>query len=191
MRGDEASETLRWEPETYLKERVYFKIAAYTKKANRYRWWHTLFAIAIAIGAASVPVLINISESDFLPTLVSLIVTILVGIEGVIHFRGHWRNYDLMKTFLRTEANLFRAKAGIYKEFTSESSAFIHFVERIEEEIAKERSQTIEMRTSQSNKPSNSREQSTEQQDSDDQPATSTDSNSKGDEKAESEDLPQ
>ena len=135
-------------PDEYLKSRVEFKIEAYRKKGDRYRWAYTVMSATAVIGAAAVPVLINLKGvNDLAPTLVSLLVTILVGLEGLLHFREHWRNYDLMKSFLRQELNLYRAGAGPYRGRAFTPDSFMLFVERIEEQIAKERSQTIEMRT--------------------------------------------
>jgi hypothetical protein len=65
----------------------------------------------------------------------------------LFHLREHWKNYDLMKSFLRQEACLFEAGAGAYRGKTPQD-AFVLLVERVEEGIAKERTQTIEMRTS-------------------------------------------
>jgi len=135
-------------PEEYLKTRVDFKTEAYRVKGERYRWGYLSMACTSAIAAASVPVLINVDGVwPIVPTLLSLLVTILVGLEGMLHFREHWKNYDLMKSFLRQEACLFQARAGVYRAKTKED-AFVLLVERVEEAISKERAQTIEMRTS-------------------------------------------
>jgi hypothetical protein len=134
--------------ESYIEERVNFKIEAYRKKGDRYRFWYLVTASTATISAASVPVLINGSANKLPPTILSLLVTVLVGLEGLFHFREHWRNYDLMKTFLRQELNVFRAGAGAYRTFPKGSpEALKLFVERIESEIARERSETIVMRT--------------------------------------------
>ena len=101
--------------------------------------------ILVAIGPEIY--LINLSIPNIYPTLLSLLVTVLVGVEGIFHWREHWKNYDLMKSYLRQEACLFQAKAGPYREQT-ECGAFVLLVERVEEAIAKERAQTIQMRTS-------------------------------------------
>lgn len=152
-----ASETELSEPsysarnvEDYLRTRVDFKTDAYRKKGDRYRWCYLTSASISAIAAATVPVLINLHDlPSIYPTLLSLLVTVLVGIEGIFHWREHWKNYDLMKSFLRQEACLFQAKAGVYHAKT-EAEAFRLLVERVEEEIAKERMQTIQMRTTHS-----------------------------------------
>ena len=134
-------------PEEYLQTRVDYKTDAYRIKGDMYRRWHLATATISAIAAAAVPVLINLNIPSIYPTMLSLLVTALVGAEGIFHWREHWKNYDLMKSYLRQEACLFQAKGGPYREQT-ESAAFVLLVERVEEAIAKERAQTIQMRTS-------------------------------------------
>ncbi|MDQ2646388.1 MAG: DUF4231 domain-containing protein [Myxococcota bacterium] len=135
-------------PDEYLRTRLDYKTDAYTRKGDRYRRLHLSGASIAAVSAAAVPVLINWEEvPTVLPTLLSLLVTILVTLEGVFHFREHWKNYDLMKSFLRQEACLYQAGAGPYHRKAGEE-AFVLLVERVEDAIAKERAQTIEMRTS-------------------------------------------
>lgn len=135
-------------PDDYLRTRIDYKTEAYRIKGARYRWGYITMASVGAMSAAVVPVLINLKDvPSIYPTLLSLLVTILVSLEGVFHFREHWKNYDLMKSFLRQEACLFQARAGAYREMEA-NAAFSLLVERVEEEIAKERAQTIQMRTS-------------------------------------------
>ena len=134
------------DPSQYLKTRVDFKTEAYRRKGERYRWTYLITTSMAAIAAATVPVLINLDIPKIAPTLLSLLVTILVSIEGIFHLREHWRSYDLMKSFLRQEACLFQAKGGAYRNKAADD-AFILLVERVEDGIAKERAQTIEMRT--------------------------------------------
>jgi hypothetical protein len=131
----------------YRRTRIDFKTEAYRRKGDRYRWGYLWMASASAVAAAAVPVLINFENVPKLyPTLLSLLVTVLVGLEGIFHFREHWKNYDLMKSFLRQESCLFQAHGGPYRG-KSETEAFVILVERVEEEIAKERAETIQMRT--------------------------------------------
>ena len=135
-------------PDEYLKTRVDFKTEAYRRKGERYRWGYLITASVAAIAAAAVPVFINLNGvPSIVPTLLSLLVTILVTLEGLFHLREHWKNYDLMKSFLRQEACLFEAGAGAYRD-KAPHDAFVLLVERVEDGIAKERTQTIEMRTS-------------------------------------------
>ena len=137
--------------EEYLKTRIDFKTEAYRRKGERYRWSYLITAATAAIAAAAVPVLINLDGvSPLVPTLLSLLVTILVSVEGIFHLREHWKNYDLMKSFLRQEACLFQAQAGVYRDKDAHE-AFVLLVERVEDGISKERAQTIEMRTARTN----------------------------------------
>jgi uncharacterized protein DUF4231 len=137
-------------PEDYLRTRVDFKTDAYTVKGERYRWSYLITASVAAASAAAVPVLINLPcVSKTYPTFLSLLVTILVSLEGIFHMREHWKNYDLMKSFLRQESCLFQVRGGPYRD-KEPGEAFVLLVERVEEEIAKERAQTILMRTARS-----------------------------------------
>ncbi len=141
------------DPEEYLRTRVDYKTEAYRAKGARYRWGYLGMACISSIAAAVVPVLINLKEvPSIYPTLLSLLVTVLVGLEGTLHFREHWKNYDLMKSFLRQEACLFEAGAGAYRG-KGGTEAFQLLVERVEEEIFKERAQTIQMRTARTSEP--------------------------------------
>src|SRR5438045_6024524 len=89
-------------PEEYLANRVDFKTEAYRRKGERYRWTYLISTTVAAIAAATVPVLISLDHKTT-STLLSLLVTILVSTEGIFHLREHWKNYDLMKSFLRQE----------------------------------------------------------------------------------------
>lgn len=145
MASDYSAET----PADYLRTRVDFKTEAYRAKGDRYRWGYQVMACSAAIAAAIVPVLINLKVDTLWPTVLSLLVTVLVSLEGILHLREHWKNYDLMKSSLRQEACLFQAQAGPYRD-KSPDEAFRLLVERVEEAISKERAQTIEMRTARS-----------------------------------------
>lgn len=139
--------------EEYLKERVKFKIDIYFCKAKRHQQRHYWFSCIIAIGAAIVPVLINLeinSGFDFilLATILSVIVSIGVAFQEIFHFREHWRNYDMIDANLRNEEMLFSMSAGPYDKIEDETIKNKLFVERIEELIKTERADTINMRTS-------------------------------------------
>jgi hypothetical protein len=135
-------------PAEYIQTRVDYKTEAYRRKGEHYRFGYQTTATLAAVAAATVPVLINFKDvPPIVPTLLSLLVTILVTLEGIFHFREHWKSYDLMKSFLRQEACLFEAGAGAYRG-KGANEAFVLLVERVEDAIAKERAQTIEMRTS-------------------------------------------
>jgi hypothetical protein len=136
-------------PDEYIKDRVEYKINNYTKKAVRYRWAYQAAASLAAIGSAAVPVLINIpGVNSLIPTLLGLFVAALVALEGVWHLAAHWRNYDLISSVLREEEMRFSTKASPYdKKGEGEDKVFSTFVDRVEDAMAKERAETIVMRT--------------------------------------------
>lgn len=146
-------------PEEYMKDRVVYKINLYAKMSEQQKFWYQLTSAMAIICAASVPVLINLGIHVLAPTILSLVVTILVSLEKLFHFREHWRNYDAIAAFLRSEQLQFQTLSGVYKERVAEENgqgrqqqpgsgeAFQLFVGRIEEGIKEERNDTIEMRT--------------------------------------------
>jgi hypothetical protein len=104
-------------------------------------------ASVAAIGAALVPVLVNYPDVDKLyPTVVSLVVAAIVALDAVFRPREHWRNYDLISSVLREEEMRFSTKAAPYDGQDVEES-FRTFVDHVEDAIAKERTETIAMRT--------------------------------------------
>ena len=121
-----------------------------TKKTNRYRFAYYGIVGVAAVGSALVPALINLELGTLVPTIIALVVAAAVALEGVFHTREHWRNYDLISSFLREEEMRFSTKTEPYSTSGQEKEndeVFKKFVERVENAIAKERAETIEMRT--------------------------------------------
>jgi len=134
--------------EEYMKDRVIYKMDRYTRKSEQYKFWYQLTSVTAIIFSASVPVLINLGVHALVPTILSLVVSILVSLEKLFHFREHWCNYDAIAAFLRSEQVQYQTLSGAYKEkATSPNEAFQLFVKNIEEGIKDERNDTIEMRT--------------------------------------------
>lgn len=135
-------------PEDYMRDRVVYKIKIYDKLGDQQKILYLSTSLAVLIISASVPALINLGVSSTIPTALSVVVTILVGVEKLFHFREHWRNYDLMAAFLRNEQLNFQAGAVEYaikeKDF---DKAFQKFVKRTQAAIDDERAETIGMRT--------------------------------------------
>ena len=144
---------LKITPEEYMKDRVVYKINIYDELSKQQKRLYQATSLVGIVLAASVPVIINLDKFDQrVPTVLSLIVTILVSMEKLFHFREHWRNYDEMAAFLRSEQLQFQTRAGEYKEKDREGDkAFDLFVTRIEQAISNERKDTIEMRTTETN----------------------------------------
>lgn len=136
----------------YFKDRLENKINVYKELGNKYKWIYWITASISMICAALVPVLINYEGLELWATILSLIVTILVGLQGVIHPREHWRNYDTISANLRKEEMLFSTKTDDYKGEIDEER-FQLLVKRVEELITQERKETIIMRTSENDKP--------------------------------------
>ena len=136
--------------EEYFKHRLEYKINIYNKLAKRNKWLFWLNTSTSMICAAVVPALINQSDDcKVVATILSLIVTIMVGFQGIFHPREHWRNYDRVSATLRREEMLFSTGSGEYEKL-GEEEKFPILVRRVEEFIAREREETIIMRTSES-----------------------------------------
>jgi hypothetical protein len=132
------------EEDDYLKDRLQDKINSYSLKGDRQKVFYWILACTAATGAALVPALINIQGiPDVVPTVTSLIVAIALAIEGVFRPREHWRNYDSIAAELRAEEMRYSTKTAPY----SDGTAFNTLVQRVEDRIADERSDTILMRT--------------------------------------------
>jgi len=143
--------TLTVSPEDYMVDRVIYKIELYTKLSHQMKFRYQLTSIVGIVCAAIVPALINFSVNRVAPTILSLVVTILVSLEKLFHFREHWQNYDRIAALLRSEQIQFQTNAGPYKG-KQDHEAFELFVERVEKDISEERSDTIGMRTSEAEK---------------------------------------
>jgi hypothetical protein len=113
--------------------------------------WYLATSLVGIVVAASVPAAINLGFDPVVPTILSLIVTILVSAEKLFHFREHWRNYDEMAAFLRSEQLQFQTGSSDYKDKDQDGDkAFCRLVTRVEQAISSERKDTIEMRTQES-----------------------------------------
>lgn len=101
-------------PEEYMKDRVIYKLRIYEERGEEQKRLYRMTSLVGIILASSVPVLINLQVNTIVPTVLSLIVTILVSVEKLFHFREHWRNYDEMAAILRSEQLKFQTRAGEY-----------------------------------------------------------------------------
>jgi hypothetical protein len=131
----------------YINDRLGYKINVYDKLGDSYKWIFWLTTSISLICAALVPVLINQDGYKVWATGLSLVVTIMVGLQGIFHPREHWRNYDMISATLRREEMLFSTQSGEYENL-DEKQRFHLLVRRVEEFIAREREETIIMRTS-------------------------------------------
>ena len=146
MSENSAIAALDMNPAQYLRERVDFKIDLYQSLSRQQKIRYYMVSVLTIILAASVPVAVNVFDDRLAPTVISLLLTILVGLEKLFLFREHWKNYDLAEESLRKEKYLFLARAGVYAG-KGEDEAFRNLVENFEERIHEERAGTIEART--------------------------------------------
>jgi hypothetical protein len=136
------------DPERYINERLKQYVGWYNDKAVvmkarylRMRW------ISVVSGAV-VPVLVNLSFPlvSYLTTALSLVVVVLVSLEGVFHYREQWKNYRSTEQFLGHELFFFRTRGGPYREL-GEAEAFQQLVDRVESAIAAENASTLNTMT--------------------------------------------
>jgi len=150
MNTEKENTSITITPETYFQKRVEYKIDLYFKLSKQSKNRYYVISATSIILSAAVPVLINIKISEIfqtlLPTILSLMVTILVSLEKLFQFREHWKNYDLAEESLRREKFLFQARTGEYKGL-NDQDAFALFVNHFEDRIHQERAQTIKART--------------------------------------------
>jgi hypothetical protein len=146
MNGNGDTNLISITPKSYLEERVKDKLASYSNASRRNRISYYVLSVISIIFAASVPVLIGVGAPSAVTTVLSLAVTITISLEKLFQFRGLWRNYDEARAALVREEYLFRGGVGDYNG-KSGDEAFALFVERFEEIIRAERSETIEART--------------------------------------------
>jgi hypothetical protein len=145
--------------DTYIGERFNPMIEWYDKKSGWAKTRYLRVQATTVIGGALVPVLVNLNvgENDtalaalkFGTTIISILVVILVALEGVLHYREQWVNYRSTEQFMRREYYLFTAGEGLYAAVDAEDNAqaLRRFVERIESALSAESASTLQILTS-------------------------------------------
>lgn len=98
-------------------------------KFNRYAYYTT--KVILTLSAAAMPALTNLNEHSW-PKLtigiVSVMTVFLANINSIFNFKDKWLVYRSAAEFLKSELYQFEAKAGKYKDASSENL----FVEAIE-----------------------------------------------------------
>ena len=135
-------------PEDYIRERMFQYRKWYDGKAVKMKFRFQSMRTVAVVGAAVVPVLVNLSFpfKNELTTIVSLIVVVVVSLESVFHFGDQWKNYRSTEQFVSQEYFYFTTGDGPYKTLTPEQ-AFMKLVERVEGAIAAENSSTLNVLT--------------------------------------------
>jgi hypothetical protein len=135
-------------PDEYIAVRIDDQCAYYDKSAVRNKARHFLTRRTAVIGAAAVPILANVPFDALgvyhtVPTtLVSLLVTIVVGLETVNRHGDLWKNFRSTYEFLRSKKFHFLTGEGVYRNLDSDA-AFLLLVERCENRIATENSASL------------------------------------------------
>jgi len=135
-------------PEEYIRERMFEYRKWADGKAVKAKFWFQWMRTSAVVGAAVVPVLVNLEfpYQRLATTLISLTVVTLVSLESVLHFGDQWKNYRSTEQSVAQEYFCFTAGDGKYKGL-GESQAFLRLVERIEGAIASENSSTLNVLT--------------------------------------------
>jgi len=141
----------------YIKERVVPGVLWYQKRGDRAeRMYLSMQATAVVFGAL-VPVLVNVSLAQLpiptVTTILSLIVVILVALEGVLHYRDRFRNYRSTAHALEKESFLLFARAAPYDKCTDDAGLCALFVNNTEAYVGKEVDSTLKIMTVSSAEP--------------------------------------
>lgn len=136
----------------YMVERLNDQLKYYDKVANRSKKRYLQSRTISVVAGALVPVLVNITfpYSQIITTILSVIVVLIVSLEGVWHFREQWVNARSTSEALRKEYFVFSTGEGTYKNVKDPKDAFILFVERIEALIEAENNSTLQAMTRES-----------------------------------------
>jgi hypothetical protein len=146
----EAALTGSMGPDEYIKSRVDMYMAWYNQKAVKFKSYYLNMRALSVVGGAVVPVLVNLNLSspfkEYITTVISLIVVIMVSLESVYHYREQWKNYRSTEQFIGAEKFQYLTKEGPYKKLEA-MEAFLLLVERIENAIASENAATLSIMT--------------------------------------------
>jgi hypothetical protein len=135
----------------YIEKRVVPGVQWYQKHGDRAeRMYLSMQATAVVFGAL-VPVLINVGLPNVpiptVTTILSLIVVILVALEGVLHYRDRYRNYRSTAHALEKESFLLFARAAPYDKCTDDAGLYAQFVKNTEAYVGKEVDSTLKIMT--------------------------------------------
>ena len=144
----------------YIQNRVATGICFYQtegdKAQRRYIWMRSIAVVA----GAFVPVLINVnlgiikindissSINTLFTTLLSLVVVILVSLEGVLHYRERYKNYRSTSHAIEQECFLLLMRGPPYDKCGEDKSKLrAEFVKRTEAYISREVTSTLSTMT--------------------------------------------
>lgn len=97
------NEAITYGPESYVssfKKRIIW----FRREADKYMWLNRCTRITLIILGATLPVVLNLSTAwwwrDVLATSMSLIITVLVALEGQFRFGERWRHHRMAELTL-------------------------------------------------------------------------------------------
>jgi hypothetical protein len=136
------------DPAAYTKNRVRDYQGWYDGKSRQCKQRYLGMRTITVVGGAIVPVLINLNFTgiEYITTVISLMVVVLVALESVLHYREQWKNYRSTEQYLGHETVYFENRAGAYREL-DDNDAFLLFVDRVESAIASENAATLNTMT--------------------------------------------
>jgi hypothetical protein len=135
-------------PQAYIESRLVQYQEWYDRKATKMKAMHLRMRTVSVVGAALVPVLVNLdlSFARVTATGLSLVVVASVSLESVYRYREQWKNYRSTEQLLGHERVYFEARVGPYRNLT-ERDSFSTLVARVEKAIASENSATLNVMT--------------------------------------------
>ncbi|MGL1888930.1 MAG: DUF4231 domain-containing protein [Reichenbachiella sp.] len=136
-------------PEEYIEERITQFRGWYDSKATNAKKTYMRMRTLTVVGGALVPVLVNLSEiqyMNYVTSAISLMVVILISLESVYHYREQWKNYRSTEQLIAKEYFNYVTGDGQYRG-GNEKKAFLDLVERIENAIESENASTLNVMT--------------------------------------------
>ncbi|MBW4362050.1 DUF4231 domain-containing protein [Flavobacterium taihuense] len=132
--------------EQYLKERVNDQITWYNKNSGNNKFYYMTTKVVLTISAAIIPALTAYMDKDNIIIkiaigVLSVLMAILVNINGIFRFKENWIQYRYMSELLQSEKQLYIAEAGKYKNNTEKDSLFVESIEGL---LKNENSQWLE-----------------------------------------------
>ncbi|MGW6417180.1 DUF4231 domain-containing protein [Streptomyces sp. NPDC055055] len=132
----------------YLESRLEQYREWYDAKATRMKTMHLRMRTVSVVGAALVPVFVNLdlAFARVTATVLSVVVVAAVSLESVYRYREQWKNYRSTEQLLGHERVYFETGVGPYRNL-ARREAFTTLVARVEKAIANENSATLNVMT--------------------------------------------
>jgi len=131
----------------YLEEHLGDQDRWYDDKATWNKTWHVRLGLIVIVAGATISVMQVVAVSAperfavwiaIITALLGATVVIAKGVDQLWKFDENWSGYRKASESIKREERLFRNSAGPYRGGGNEASAYILFVERVEEIIAAE-----------------------------------------------------